>query len=172
MTDSQIDLVVRTAEKYDAKAILALYHQVNQETPYLMIEGIADQDEAGQAAIIESYLLHDQALMLVVEIEDQLVALANLAPIKQLDGLLSSEIGVCVKQAYWGCGIGTLLLEELMAYAKEVGTQLLQIEVVAENMRAISLYQKLGFKQIDALSTQVQAPDQTGATYLMTYSIS
>ena len=46
---------------------------------------------------------------------------------------------------YWGVGIGRALLEACIKCAKEAGYAQLELTVVAENARAIALYQKAGF---------------------------
>ena len=46
---------------------------------------------------------------------------------------------------YWGLGIGRALMEACINCAKEAGYAQLELTVVAENARAIALYQKAGF---------------------------
>lgn len=59
-----------------------------------------------------------------------------------------AELAISVDQSYWGCGIGTMLMNKLIAYAKENSVELLNLEVRKDNAAAIHLYQKFGFQTI------------------------
>lgn len=59
-----------------------------------------------------------------------------------------AELAISVEQSYWGCGIGTMLMETVIAYAKENSVALLNLEVRKDNTAAIHLYQKFGFQTI------------------------
>ena len=59
-----------------------------------------------------------------------------------------AELGLAVKKAYWNRGIGGMLMEKLIAYAKENGIELLHLEVRSDHERAIRLYRKFGFQRI------------------------
>ena len=56
-----------------------------------------------------------------------------------------AECGVSVLQEYWGLGIGRALMEACIECAEKAGYVQLELNVVAENTRAVSLYKKLGF---------------------------
>ena len=56
-----------------------------------------------------------------------------------------AELGISVAEEYWGLGIGTALLQACIQCAKTAGYTQLELNAVAENQRAISLYQKAGF---------------------------
>ena len=49
---------------------------------------------------------------------------------------------------YWGKGIGTRLLRELLAFSENSGIESIYLDVRADNDRAIALYRKFGFKDI------------------------
>ena len=53
--------------------------------------------------------------------------------------------GVSVDRTYWGLGIGRALTEACIDCAKTAGYLQLELEVVAENERALSLYRSVGF---------------------------
>lgn len=59
-----------------------------------------------------------------------------------------AELNVSVKRKYWNCGIGSMLLKELIKYAKENRIEILNLEVRCDNTNAIHLYEKFGFKYI------------------------
>ncbi len=56
-----------------------------------------------------------------------------------------AEFGVNILKEYWGLGVGRALMEACIQCAREAGYAQLELSVVAENTRAIALYQKAGF---------------------------
>lgn len=59
-----------------------------------------------------------------------------------------AELGLTVKRNYWNQGIGSMLLKNLIKYAKTNGIEIVNLEVRSDNLNAIHLYEKFGFKHI------------------------
>lgn len=55
------------------------------------------------------------------------------------------SVGIALCQRAWGLGIGTALLELLITKAAECGYEQMEFDVVSRNVRAIHLYEKMGF---------------------------
>jgi len=72
------------------------------------------------------------------------------------------ELGIAVKDGQRGKGIGTLLMKKLMEQALKDGYPALSLSVDPNNIEAVQLYKKLGFKQC-CLS---------GTSWTMVYTIS
>lgn len=53
-----------------------------------------------------------------------------------------------LKRAWWGCGAASALTEAVLAFARENGFAQLDIEVRSDNVRAIRLYEKFGFRKL------------------------
>ena len=56
-----------------------------------------------------------------------------------------AEFGIGILKEYWGLGIGRALMEACIQCARTAGYAQLELDVVAENTRAISMYQMAGF---------------------------
>ena len=56
-----------------------------------------------------------------------------------------AELGIAILKEYWGLGLGKALMEACIECAKEAGYTQLELNAVAENERAVSLYKKMGF---------------------------
>ena len=56
-----------------------------------------------------------------------------------------AEFGISILREYWGLGIGRALTEACVAFAREAGYAQLELEAVAENDAAVSLYKSAGF---------------------------
>ena len=52
-----------------------------------------------------------------------------------------AEFGISILKEYWGLGIGRALMEACIQCARTAGYAQLELDVVAENARAISMYQ-------------------------------
>ena len=57
----------------------------------------------------------------------------------------AAELGISTLKEFWGQGIGSRLMEERIAYAKENGITKINLRVRADNERAKVLYKKFGF---------------------------
>ena len=58
-----------------------------------------------------------------------------------------AEFGISVAKEFWGLGIGRALMDACMECARQAGYAQLELSVVAENARAISMYEKAGFTE-------------------------
>lgn len=56
-----------------------------------------------------------------------------------------AEFGIGILKEYWGLGIGRALTQACIDCARQAGYVQLELSVVAENDRAVGLYQSLGF---------------------------
>jgi len=58
-------------------------------------------------------------------------------------------IGISVLKEYWGQGLGSALMEELLSWAKDYSPlEKIKLAVVQENVAAIALYKKFGFEVV------------------------
>ena len=58
-----------------------------------------------------------------------------------------ARFGISVLKDYWGLGIGWVLMESCIDCARRAGYAQLELEVVADNQRAVSLYRRAGFEE-------------------------
>ncbi|MDD6468160.1 MAG: GNAT family N-acetyltransferase [Erysipelotrichaceae bacterium] len=71
-----------------------------------------------------------------------------------------AEIGIGVKKEYRNLGIGSLLLEKALAFAKEMNYEQIELDVVSENDAAIALYRKFGFETVGVIPRGIKRKDQ------------
>ena len=57
------------------------------------------------------------------------------------------SIGISIGMDYWGLGIGRALTESCIECAKAAGYIQLELGAVADNKRALALYQGVGFAE-------------------------
>lgn len=74
-----------------------------------------------------------------------------------------ATIAIAVLKEYWNLGIGSAMLEELVAAAQNRGTEIMELAYVEGNDRARHLYEKFGFRVV---SQQPNAFKLKDGTYL------
>ena len=62
-------------------------------------------------------------------------------------GAHRARFGLSILKEYWGMGIGRVLMEASIDCARQAGYTQLELEVVADNERAVSLYRCAGFEE-------------------------
>ena len=62
-----------------------------------------------------------------------------------------AELGISVRRDFWGLGLGSALMAVMLREAKALAYEQVELEVVAQNTRAIALYEKFGFVKIGDL---------------------
>lgn len=142
----EVDVIIREAIPKDAENILTLLDAVSKETSYLLA------NETNQLTIEEEaeYLLMSNdspnSLLLVAEVESKIIGIASITASKNKRIEHIGDIGISVLKDYWGLGLGTELMEELIDWACHTEImRRLELTVQDRNERAISLYEKLGF---------------------------
>lgn len=62
-----------------------------------------------------------------------------------------AEMSLAVMKSEWNQGIGSMLVEKLIQYARQNEIEIIQLEVRNDNTGAIHLYEKHGFQRIGTI---------------------
>jgi len=105
--------------------------------------------------IIESSKAQNK-VTLVVEVENMIVGCLNFRGGTRPRNEHAGEFGVSVLKKYWGQGIGSAMIEEMIEWAK-VSTVIRKINLLvrSDNSRAVHIYEKLGFMREGVISRGV-----------------
>lgn len=139
--------VIRSAEPEDAEQMLQYMKIMLGETPFLLrTPEEFDYSVGEEARILEERKNDPRSLMLLAEKDGQIIASADV----QSHGRKSrvrhrTELGISVRKDFWRQGIGSALMERLIAFAAECGYEQIELTVEQKNRRALSLYMKYGF---------------------------
>lgn len=143
-------LRVRPPKIEDAGACLAYMRIIGGETEYLLLdeEGIPGLTVEGERGYLASTLADPRVAMFLGFVGERLVAMFELRPMSaRRRSAHNATISVSVIKDYWHMGVGSLAMEMLIDAARERGIRNLNLEVNAENARAIALYQLFGFAE-------------------------
>ncbi|KNF10090.1 acetyltransferase, ribosomal protein N-acetylase [Gottschalkia purinilytica] len=138
---------VRSAIPKDAIQIIELQKKLTTETKFMIKEPYEIVREVSvHENKLKSISEDNNSIFIVALIKNQIVGYLvmfskNLERIKHVGSFI-----VGVEKKYWGIGIASLLIEEMLLWAKTVELKRIELEVVEDNIRAIELYKKYEFK--------------------------
>ena len=143
-------LLLREAEGGDAAQVLEFLNRVGGESDNLLFgENGFPMAEDRERAFLELQRRAEKSLLLAGFVGDELVSISS------VDALTARErvahragLSVTVGKDCWGLGIGRRAMEALISFAKSAGLEVLQLEVRADNRRAVALYEGLGFERL------------------------
>ena len=140
---------LRNGTEQDGQALLDLYLLTHAQTDYLL----SYPDEAGYTAEQEADYLkrktdNDNEIEILAELEGAVVGSAGIGCVGPKEKTRHRAVfGISVEKACWGLGIGRALTEASIECARTAGYAQLELEAVAENEKALSLYRSVGFAE-------------------------
>lgn len=166
--------VLRSPEIEDAAALLDYLRVTAGETSFLLRYpeeccASTQQEEAFLRGIQQSA----DTVMILCEVDGKLAGNCSLTRRNRLKTRHRASIGIALIEKYWGLGIGTAMFRELIALAREQGIRQLEPEVFEGNVRAMALYEKMGFRVVAATPNAICLKDGTMLKeYLMILDLS
>ena len=139
----------RVALPEDAKGLLEYNWVVGAETDFLSFGSNAFKiTEEREAKFISRFYNSKKDEMLIALDGDKIVANAAIEHNRIERYSHRAELSITVLREYWGRGIGTELMHRLIEFSKNVGIEIISLEVRDDNERAKALYKKFGFETI------------------------
>lgn len=141
--------ILRNPEEQDAEEILSLMKLTSGETDFMLRY---PEEITMSVKEEENYLTNiacsPGAIMIAAVMDGRIVANGGITPIMDVYKCSHrAEFGISIEKAYWGMGIGSAIIEGILASAKQAGYEQVELDVVTENTRAIHLYEKFGFRK-------------------------
>ena len=143
----EYDLLIREAEISDASEVIALLDQIGQESNFTSLDenGIA-MSESEMQRFINKQAQSDNQITLLAYLNEELAGVINITADQRPRVRHIGDIFLGIKKAYWGNGLGSILMEEAIEWAESSGViRRLQLTVQKRNLAAIHLYEKMGF---------------------------
>ena len=142
-----MNIIIEKATYLDAAQILQFIKQIGSETDNLSFgaEGLpfAIESEEGYLKQIENSC---DEIMLVAKEDRKIIGNASLSRLPRRMKH-RGDFSVSVLKEYWNKGIGALLLNEVIKFAKDNSFEIIDLQVRSDNASAIHLYEKFGFKK-------------------------
>lgn len=143
------EALIRNADAPDGAAVYENFNQTHAETDYLLSypdENSYDPEQ--EARFLEEKTQSGNEIELVALVDGKVAGTAGIEAVgKKYKLMHRAEFGISILRDYWGLGLGRALARACIGCAKEAGYEQLELNVVSENERAVSLYRSLGFEE-------------------------
>ena len=169
--ESELEIEVVSAE--DAEALIEYTKKVGKETDFLSFgeEGLEltiQQEELYIQSVLES----DNQMMLLAKLGQEIIAVASIGGNSKEKFQHVGELGISILKEYWGQGLGSALMEELLSWAKDYSPlEKIKLAVVQENDAAIALYKKFGFEVVAIEEKEMKVNGQYYDVIQMAYFV-
>lgn len=143
-------LTLRAPEIDDACALIDFHRRVGGETDYLLSDenGIPGLTEEDEKTYLSDTLAMDNTRMWLGFVDGELVCLCDVRAMARPRVAHNGSIGIVVRQDCWHVGVGHILMNEMVDFARRNDTlRRLELTVRADNDRAIALYKAFGFSE-------------------------
>lgn len=143
----EYELLIREAEVHDASSVIALLDQIGHESSFTSLDenGIA-MSESEMELFIDQQAQSENQITLLAFLNDELVGVVNITADQRPRVRHIGDVFLGIKKAYWGNGLGSILMEEAIEWAQSSGSiRRLQLTVQKRNTAAVHLYEKMGF---------------------------
>lgn len=139
--------LLRSPQAQDAPKLISYLKQSAMETEH----GISYPEELNFSTQEEEDFIHkfacDKGGIMISAFEgDNLIGNASLfAVLDKKKTCHRATFGIALLKTAWGQGLGRKIVSELIHFAANADYEQIELEVVSDNLPAISLYQQLGF---------------------------
>lgn len=143
-----MSVTIQRVRPEDAAALLEYLKAVGGESDNLTFgtEGLPVALEE-EAAFIRKNREDPRNLLILAKEDGRIVGDAHLEAFSRRISHRAG-LGITVRKEAWGRGIGSALMERLIAHAREQGIEIIELQVRSDNARAIRLYEKFGFVKL------------------------
>jgi len=138
---------VRRAEPEDAAQLVALAEEVGGEEGRWILTSSSWRSVADERRYLKAVQRHSDAAVFVVEDDGRVVGRLSLARDPHPSSQHVADLGLMVAVDHRRRGIGKVLLEEAVRWAREAGVRKLELHVFPWNGPALRLYESFGFER-------------------------
>lgn len=142
-------LVIREGNIGDAENFIVYANNVGGESDFLTFNaGQFNSALDSQQKSIEELNNKENGLFLIAEISNKIAGNLTFRLGKKPKTAHAGEFGITIQKQYWNLGIGQLLIQTLIDWARCSGNvRKINLRVREDNQRGLNLYRKMGFKQ-------------------------
>ena len=140
---------LRNGDFNDGKAVFDNFNQTHAQTDYLLSYPDENSFDAKQEAeFLRKKTESENEIEILALLDGKVVGTAGITAVGgKYKVKHRAEFGISILEEYWGLGIGRALTEACIECARKAGYIQLELDVVADNKRAITLYERTGFRE-------------------------
>ena len=133
-------VILRPIRPEDEGALTALYARLSPQTSYQRFFTVMRRPPPDWAHILANVDYERTMAIVALDSGGELIGVARYAYDRRAD---EAEIAIVIEDRWQGRGLGTLLLGELIGYAKRKGLSRFRAYVLADNVRMVKLVRRL-----------------------------
>jgi RimJ/RimL family protein N-acetyltransferase len=164
--------LVRHAKSNDAHALVELAESVGREDGRWILGTGPWRAVADERRYLRTVQGHPDAAVYVAEDDARIVGRLSLARDPHPASTHVADLGLMVAESHRRQGVGTMLLEQAVAWAHEVGVRKLELHVFPWNEPALALYESFGFVREGYRKRHYERGDELVDAVLMAYFVS
>ena len=160
--------LLRLAEESDAEMLLEYLKVTSAETPYMAREPEEVRTSVDEEVeFIRKKREEPRALHLLAFVDGAFAGSCSFGPASdRMRSQHRCHMGISLYRTFWGQGVGTALVGEILDGAKAAGFEQMELDVVSVNAPAIGLYKKMGFEVTGTVPHAFKYQDGTYADFL------
>lgn len=154
-------IILRSPDMFDAEQLLDHMRQTSAETEYISRypEEITVSVET-QSRFLQMIENDADNFMLAAYLNGHMVGNAGVTRVREnIKYRHRANFGISLKEEVCGLGLGTLMMQEVLKAVKKTSFEQLELSVFADNLRAIRLYEKMGFEMVGVMPRAYRLKD-------------
>ena len=163
--------IVRPASAGDAHALVELAESVGREDGRWILGTGPWRSVADERRYLRTIDRHPDAAVYVAEDETRIVGRLSLARDPHPASRHVADLGLMVAESHRRQGVGTMLLEQAVSWAREARVRKLDLHVFPWNEPALALYGSFGFEREGYRKRHYERGDELVDAVLMVYFV-
>jgi RimJ/RimL family protein N-acetyltransferase len=163
--------IVRRATPRDAHALVELAESVGREDGRWILGTGPWRSASDERRYLRTIHRHPDAAVFVAEDGTRIVGRLSLARDPHPASPHVADLGLMVAESHRRQGVGTMLLEQAVVWARESGIRKLELHVFPWNEGAIILYERFGFEREGYRHAHYRRGDDYVDAILMAYLV-
>ena len=146
-------IILRSPDVFDAEQLLEHMRQTSAETEFMSRYPeeitVSVETEARFLQMIEN---DADNFMLAAYISGRMVGNAGVTRVRDnIKYRHRATFGISLREEVCDLGLGTIMMKEILEIVKQTAFEQLELSVFGDNLRAIHLYEKIGFVKVGVM---------------------
>lgn len=152
--------IIRSAEVGDAKSLISFLEHVSKESENLTYgpEDLLPTLEK-ERSVLKSMIDSETSFFINAMLNKKVIGNLGFNGGTRSRVKHCGEFGVSVLKEYWGNGVASALIENMLKWAEAGSITKINLRVREDNIRAIALYEKFGFEKEGILRREFKIDD-------------
>lgn len=166
-----MSITIRPARPEDAATLVALGATIGREPEAWLLNTDGWRNVNEERRYLRALKRHPDAAVFVADDDGAIVARLSVGRDPHQASRHVADLGIMVAISHRGQGIGHALLDQAVAWARDVGVSKIELHVFPWNEPAIRLYEKFGFEREGLRKRHYRRGNEYVDAILMAYTL-